>query len=165
MVLAIGFALWTGPAADAQASESGHPEEEQIRVLVCGLSGADLPVSGLEYLSEMVQQEVTRSESLAVVEDLGRCGARPDSAAAMARAAGATKAIAGRVASLGGLYFVELSFIDAALGRVERREEVEFIGKLRSLRIPVRTAAQRLLGTGGRTSLRESLLKARQDWA
>ncbi len=155
--LAIGLALCISAKADAHESASASPEGGEPLVLVCRLSGGDLPVSGLEYLSELVQQEVTRTESLVVVKDLATC-ARPNSAAVTARAAGAHKVITGRVALLGDLYLVELALVDADLGLTERREEVEFIGELRDLRVPVRTAAQRLLGTGGRTSLSESFI-------
>lgn len=108
--LAIGLTLCISTKADARESASASPEGGELLVLVCLLSGRDLPVSGLEYLSELVQQEVTRTESLVVVKDLATC-ARPDSAAVTARAAGAHKAITGRVALLGDLYLVELALV------------------------------------------------------
>ena len=97
--LAIGLALCISAKADAQELASASPKGGEPLVLVCRLSGGDLPVSGLEYLSELVQQEVTRTESLVVVKDLATC-ARPNSAAVTARAAGAHKVITGRVALL-----------------------------------------------------------------
>ena len=158
MAMATGLVLSLGTPGGAQEAVPASAEGETSLVLVCRLSGRDLPISGLEYLSELVQLEVARTESLVVVPDLVTCGTGPDSAAAAARAIGAGKVITGRVASLGDLYVVELSLVDAERSRTERHEEVEFIGDLRDLRVPVRTAAQRLLGTGGRTSLSESFV-------
>ncbi len=51
--LAIGLALCISAKADAQELASASPEGGEPLVLVCRLSGGDLPVSGLEYLSEL----------------------------------------------------------------------------------------------------------------
>ena len=125
---------------------------------MCRLVGQDLPASGLQYLSELVQPEVAQAESLIVVRGLGACGNGAEAAASAAREAGANKAVVGRIACLGDLYIVELGLVDAVRELEEGSETVEFTGELRGLRIPVRTAAQRLLGTGGRTSLAESFV-------
>ena len=104
----------------AQESLSIEPGT-RVRVVVCQLTGTDLSRSGLQYLSELVQQEVAKAESLNVTQDLLICGSSVESVVAAARTIGARMAISGRVARVGDLFVIELKLVNAQTGLIEAR--------------------------------------------
>jgi|GEM_PF-3533853 hypothetical protein len=146
-----------GPLTDLTAQEPPATEPgDRVRVVVCQLTGTDLPRSGLQYLSELVQQEVAKAESLKVIQNLLICGSSVESVVAAARTTGASMAISGRIARVGDLFVVELKLVNVEISRIEAEESVELVSPLLDPRIAVRTATQRLVGIGGWDTLKES---------
>lgn len=168
LILCLGFLV-----SPANAEEPGGPSGEgpaTHRAAVFRIEGKDIPESGLDFLSELVRQEVAKSDSLIVLDRT--FSADPDqmhvfaletgdtAAALLVHAGhlGVDKVVTGTIARLGDLYIIELRMIDVASGQVERAEIAEFVGELRDIRIPVRTVAQRLVGIGGFETLKDSYL-------
>lgn len=131
---------------------------ELTRVAVCQLQGADLPQGGVLWLSELMQDEAGKADSVEVVGRLLACGGDAGTAAVAARAVGADRVITGRLVRAGDLFVVDLELVSVSTGAVERKESAEVIASPLDPRPAVRVATQRLLGIGGDGTLPESFL-------
>ncbi|NKB66605.1 MAG: PEGA domain-containing protein [Candidatus Latescibacteria bacterium] len=132
-------------STDMGAADAGSP----TRLAVQRLSGGDIP--GLDFLSELVRQEIAKDDSLVVLESVLTAPIDPVDL-------NIDKIVAGHIIRLGDLHLIELRLVDVVSGQIERREETEFVGPLKDIRTPVRAVAQRLAGIGGFETLRDSHL-------
>ena len=146
-----GVFLWAAVCVLFAAGTYAADADPSIGLAVLRLDGGDIPEAGLDFLSELVRQEIAKADSFAV---LGRVLPAP----ADAEGLDIDKIVAGSIIRLGDLHLIELRLLDAASGQIEGSEQTEFVGPLKNIRTPVRAVAQRLVGIGGFETLRDSHL-------
>ena len=148
--------VFLGTTAGAQSASIGAAGE--ARIAVFRLGGTDLPEGGSSWLSELIQQEVAKADSVGVIEQLLEPRTDLTDVAAAAREVGASLAITGRVAVVADLFVVDLLLINATTGAVMAETTVEVVDSPLDPRMAVRAAAQRLIGIGGHETLPESFI-------
>jgi len=148
-----------------------HPlsAAEKKKTAVLDFQSADISASGLMILSELVRNEVAKSREFELLESGQMYQVIKDKkidtaglinskfARAMGMALGVDKIMTGSIGILGKLYIVNIWLIDVDTGRIEKHETEEYVGPIEQIRVPVKTAAQRILSIQG-IELKETVI-------
>ncbi|HMA99560.1 MAG TPA: CsgG/HfaB family protein [Spirochaetota bacterium] len=133
----------------------------QTAIAFTGFTAKSLNPSAADILSELVRSEllkaanyklVDRSQTSEVLKEqqLQQSGlADSKTLARLGQLLGANKLAYGALGQLGELYIINLKIIDVPSGQVEKEVTEEFVGKKEDLRLPVKKAAQKLIGFKG----------------
>ena len=150
-------AVWFAMAVTTSSAETPVGVNSLRRIAVCHLQGDDLPQSPMWWVSELIQREVGKADSLGVVKELLAFNPEAEEVRAAA-AVGADKVITGRVASIARSFVVELRLIDVESKKVEAQERLVVPDSLLDPLMAVRITVQRLLHMGGVDSIPEAYI-------
>lgn len=136
-------------------------DAEKTTIAFLGFTARDIPVSGVDILSELVRNELVISREYTVI-DRERTGdilaemqfqlsdlADQESVVSVGNLLGVEKLMSGTIGQLGRLYIITLKILDVETGVIERTVTEEFVGVMEDLRKPVRIAVQKLLDIEG----------------
>lgn len=126
-----------------------------------GFEAKDIPESGNDILSDLVRDELIKSQKYTVLDRQNKKALLEEmnfqstgiteekTAVSLGKMLGVEKIITGTIGELGKLYLITLKMIDVESGTIEKIETEEFTGSMENLRRPVRIVVQKLLDIEG----------------